>query len=84
METYLIDFGKNVNGGRYILLQAKNDADAFRCADEIGYPEKYVKINDIKEPAWDCIEVEEPKEIFAGRKISELSWKKWKWGSASK
>ena len=84
METYLIDFGKNANGGRYTLLQAKNDTDAFFAADEIGCPEKYVKINDIKDASWDCIEVEEPKEIYAGRKMSELSWKNWKSKSAIK
>lgn len=77
MNTYLVDFGERVNGGRYALFKAKSFHDAaLTIENQVGIVDKIAKL---EVPFYGgqhfYIEVEKPKEVFAGMKFSDLKWK---------
>jgi hypothetical protein len=50
MKTYIIDWGKNANGGRFAIIQAVNIERAFWDADSIGFPFKIAELKIPKDP----------------------------------
>jgi len=74
MKLYLVDFGKEANGGRYALLKAKNILSAFVNADAVGIPEKIARLKMPNDYLF-YIEVNEPKNPYSGPKFNELNWR---------
>lgn len=79
MKTFIIDWGSNAQGGRYGLIQANSEDDAWDIADSIGGP---FHIADFKIPRWSdgidsmrYIEFNSPDEAFAGPKMDVFKWK---------
>ena len=77
MKTYIVDWGKKCNGGRYALIQADCLEDAWWDADTIGGP---FRISELKIPA-KCaeegvryMEFDAPKSRYAGASVKHLRW----------
>jgi len=77
MKTYIIDWGKDSNGGRYALTQARSLDDAWWNADSVGAP---FKIEELKIPKDEeglrYMEIAEPEEKYCGTTFKDLKWKK--------
>lgn len=77
MKTYIVDWGKQRNGGRYGLIQAASMQDALWSADHLGWPESIAVLKiPTNEDEIRYMEIDEPEKPFAGSYLSELPWKK--------
>lgn len=76
MKTFVIDWGANANGGRYALVQAKDESDAFDVADSIGSPSHIAELKIPKNIDGDrYMEIDAPEKVYEGALLSELPWK---------
>ncbi len=77
LVTYIVDWGKQRNGGRYGLIQAASMEDALWSADHIDWPDSIAVLNiPTNEEGIQYMEIDKPEKPFAGSYLSELNWKK--------
>ena len=77
-KTYIIDWGENVSGGRYALVQATSLAGAWFCVDEIGSPFSIAELEipeSCQEEGYRYIEICAPKKPFCGARLDQLKFK---------
>jgi hypothetical protein len=78
MKTYLVDWGKNPNGGRFAIIQAPSLREATIAADDIGSP---FRIAELIIPKLDgdgsrYLEIEQPTDPYCGPNIADAAeWK---------
>lgn len=77
MKFFIIDWGKQANGGRFAIIQADDINDAVWQADSIGWPEKIAPLN-VKPDVhgMQYIEIGDLEKPFCGKRIEEaFIWK---------
>jgi len=75
MSIFLVDWGRNCNGARYALIEARSELDAFWKCDLIGSPFKIarLKIPKNRDLGIRYVEIESPAKPFIGPKISQCA-----------
>jgi hypothetical protein len=79
MKTYIVDWGKKCNGGRYALIQAESLEDAWWDADAVGSPFRIALLKIPKgcpEEGRRYIEIDAPKTCYTGPSLNDLKWEK--------
>ena len=79
MKTYIVDWGKKANGGRYALIQARSLEDAWWDADAIGAPFHIAELkipSGCPEEGGRYLEIAAPKTPYAGPLLSDLLWER--------
>ena len=75
-KTYIIDWGKETNGGRYGLIHAASMQDALWDADSVGPVESIAVLNIPPSGEGMCyMEIDEPEKPYSGSHLSDLNWK---------
>lgn len=79
MKTFIVDWGKDSTGGRFALIQETSIENAWVVADSIGSPfeieEFKIKLHDTGDGKIRYMEMDTPKEIYAGDTIEKSIFK---------
>jgi len=82
MKTFIIDWGKEANGGQFALIQADTIENAWDDADMIGSPEGITVLNikkiDVGGADARYMEIADVSKPFTGKGIKASVFNTWK------